>query len=109
MAGRELKTGFDDWDEQILEAIRECDSLLFVMTADSVSTESVCKNEWCQALKFKKPILLLKFNSEIEIPFQLANRQFIEFTDSFEKGLSKLRINLKWLKSPKGKLQDLKA
>lgn len=32
---RRLRPG-DDWDKQIVEAIRTCDSLLFVMTHDSV-------------------------------------------------------------------------
>ncbi len=106
---RELKSGFDDWDEQILEGIRGCEALLFVMTSDSVSSGSVCKKEWSQALKFKKPIVLLKLHANIEIPFQLENRQFIDFSEEFEIGLSKLRINLQWLKSPEGKLQDMKT
>ena len=37
---RHLQPG-RDWDAQIVEAIRDCDSLLFVMTADSVEDRSV--------------------------------------------------------------------
>src|SRR5262245_42500183 len=41
---RELKPG-QDWDTQVAEAISTCDSLLFVMTPDSVEDQSVCKPE----------------------------------------------------------------
>ncbi len=41
----------EDWDEQIAEAIRTCDGLIFVMSFDSVKAKSICKNEWTRALK----------------------------------------------------------
>jgi len=46
-----------EWDEQIIEAIRTCDSVLFVMTRDSVEPQSVCKQEWSRALAYKKSII----------------------------------------------------
>jgi hypothetical protein len=55
----QLRPG-EDWDEQIAEAIRTCESLLFVMTHDSLDSQSVTKNEWTRALKYKKPILPLR-------------------------------------------------
>jgi hypothetical protein len=39
---RDVKAG-RDWDEEIVEAIRNCDSFLFVMTPDSVRSQSVCR------------------------------------------------------------------
>src|SRR6476620_2498275 len=45
---RELQPG-DDWDEQLVEAIRGCRGLVFVMTADSVRAGSACKDEWVRA------------------------------------------------------------
>jgi hypothetical protein len=45
------------WTAEIVEAIRVCDSLLFVLSHDSVEDQSVCKDEWALALKYKKPIV----------------------------------------------------
>ena len=45
----------EDWDEQVLEGIRTCESLLFLMSVDSVRANSECKREWTRALKYKKP------------------------------------------------------
>ncbi len=97
-----------DWDEQVAEAIRTCDSLIFVMTYDSVEYKSVCKLEWTRALKYKKPIIPVLLHDDVDIPFRLENRQYIDFTDDFNIALAKLRNHLKWLSSPEGMLQVYK-
>ena len=66
------------------------------------------KNEWTRALKYKKPIVPLLLHHDAEIPFQLENRQYIDFTDDFDVALARLRTHLVWLKSPEGKLRALK-
>jgi len=53
---RELKPGMD-WDDQVVEAIRTCESVIFVMSKDSVRMRSICKAEWCRALKYKNPAI----------------------------------------------------
>src|SRR4051812_45784347 len=60
----DLKPG-QDWDDQIVEAIRRCGSLLFVMTPDSVTSQSVCKKEWSRALGYKKPVIPLLGHSTV--------------------------------------------
>ncbi|MCP4687156.1 MAG: toll/interleukin-1 receptor domain-containing protein, partial [Desulfobacterales bacterium] len=97
-----------DWDEEIVEAIRRCGSLLFVITRDSVSRQSVCKQEWSRAMKYKKPVIPLRLHADAEIPFRLETRQYIDFTGSFEGAMAKLRIRLQKLDSPQGRLQDLR-
>ncbi len=104
---RDLKPG-KDWDEQIVEAIRNCDSLIFIMTHDSVEPKSVCKNEWARALKYKKPIIPILLHADVEIPFRLENRQYIDFTGDFDTALAKLRNHVEWLASPEGTLQAMK-
>ncbi len=96
-----------DWDVQIDEAIRDCASLLFVMSIDSVEDHSVCKREWTRALRFKKPIVLLAYDREAVPPFRLDGRQHIDFTKSFDQALAPLRNHLKWLKEPEGQLRAL--
>ena len=104
---RDLKPG-EDWDEQIADAIRTCESLLFIMSQDSVKAKSVCKNEWTWALKYKKPVIPLLIQSNAEMPFRLGSRQYISFTEDFDTCLAKLRKHLAWMASPEGVLQALK-
>ena len=80
---RHIRPG-EDWDEQLVKAIRSCKALVFVMTEDSVSANSVCKAEWVRALRYKKPIIPLLYNPEAELPFRLGSRNYIDFTSSFE-------------------------
>jgi hypothetical protein len=79
---RRIRPG-EDWDEQIVDAIRTCKGLLFVMSLDSVAKNSVCKNEWVKALSYKKPIIPLLLHEDAELPFQLGSRQYVHFTGSF--------------------------
>jgi tetratricopeptide (TPR) repeat protein len=103
---RELQPG-REWDEAIVEAIRTCDSLLFVMTYDSVDNASVCKLEWGRALKYKKPVIPLLLHADAEMPFRLGERQYIDFSSAFEPALDKLRQQLRLLASAEGLLQAL--
>jgi tetratricopeptide (TPR) repeat protein len=104
---RELRPG-EDWDQQIVEAIGTCRGLLFVMTTDSVRPDSVAKDEWVWALKYKKPVIPLRLHANAELPFRLASRQFVDFSDSFEAGLARLRKHLTWMATPNGALQALR-
>lgn len=97
-----------DWDSQVVDALRTCDSVLFVMTRDSVDDESVCKDEWTKALAYKKAITPLLVDSGIEAPFLLQSRQHIDFTGEFEPALARLRLHLERLASPAGRLETLK-
>jgi tetratricopeptide (TPR) repeat protein len=103
---RQLRPG-DDWDEQIVEALRTAESLLFVMTRDSVDSRSVCKQEWTRALKYKKPIVPLLFHRDAEMPFGLGRRQYVDFTGTSEQAMAKLRTHLDWLASPEGMLHTM--
>ena len=97
-----------NWDDQIVEAIKTCKGMIFVMTNDSVDDFSVCKNEWVRALRYKKPIIPLLLSREAELPFSLGSREYIDFTSSFETALAKLRNDLLWMDLPEGQLQALK-
>jgi tetratricopeptide (TPR) repeat protein len=104
---RKLRPG-DDWDEQIVEGIKACRGVLFVMTPDSVKPNSVCKNEWVWALRYKKPVIPLRFHPDAELPFRLGSRQFLDFTGSLDAALARLRTHLDWMDSPQGALQALR-
>ena len=104
---RHLEPGLD-WDEQLAGAIRDCESLIFVMTPDSVEDHSTCKQEWTHALKYKKPIVPVRLHRNAMLPFRLEPRQYIDFTGSFEAGMARLRNHLQWLSSPAGTLQAMK-
>jgi len=97
-----------DYDEQIVDGIKTCKCMAFVMTTDSVAPGSMCKNEWTWALKYKKVVIPIRLHKEAEQPFGLGNRQAIDFTIGFEYGLAKLRKFLIHLDSPAGLLDSYK-
>jgi len=82
--------------------------LLFVMTPDSVRPESVCKNEWVRAVRYKKPVIPLLRHRDAELPFGLGSREYVNFTGDFETAIARLRNHLSWLDSPQGQLLALK-
>ena len=96
-----------DWDDQIDDAIRGCAALLFVMTLDSVGRESGWKAEWAWALKYKKPVIPLRFDPGAGLPFRLSSREYIDFTD-FDRGVAQLRLFLGGLGAPEWELRELR-
>lgn len=103
---RSIQAG--NWDEQVSEAIKNCKCLLFIATPDSVTNESICADEIDWALRYKKIVIPLLLYKDVEIPFRLSRRKFVDFTDDFETALSQLRNLIAWLDSSEGVLQSLK-
>src|SRR5271166_2599027 len=103
---RDITPG-QDWDAKIERSIRDCASLLFVMSEDSVDDRSVCKVEWTRALRYKKPVIPLLYHRGAVLPFRLGSRQYIDFSGHFDEALARLRNHLSWLESPAGMLQAL--
>jgi tetratricopeptide (TPR) repeat protein len=97
-----------DWDDQIVEGIKSCKCMAFVMSKDSTAPGSMCKNEWTWALKYKKIVIPIRYHKDAEQPFGLGSRQWIDFTGEFEHGLAKLRKFLREMNSPEGVLQSYK-
>jgi len=98
----------DEWDEKVPEAIKTCKCLLFVMTKDSIAENSICTEEWDWALRYKKPVLILRLHTDIEAPFRFGRRQWIDFTSNFKAGIARLHQAIARLDSPEGQLDTLK-
>ncbi|MCP4701869.1 MAG: tetratricopeptide repeat protein [Gammaproteobacteria bacterium] len=96
-------------EEQIVEALQTCAGVLFIATADSGHAD--CTAEWTRAIKYKKPVIPLRFAPDVELPHRLACRQAIDFFHAStldEASLKPLHQHLQWLNTPDGKLQQLK-
>lgn len=107
MDRRNIRAGHE-WDEEVAEALRTCGGLLFVASIDSVKSGSMCKQEWSRAMKYKKNVIPLRLNPDVELPFRLDSRQYIDFED-FTTGIAQLRRQLAWLRSQDGILFTLQA
>jgi hypothetical protein len=97
-----------DWDDAIAEAIKACETLIFIMTPDSVRPNSECKNEWAWALRYKKAVVPLLLHASAEAPFRLYSRQRIDCTGEYWMALAGIRSHLRWRASPEGVLQTLR-
>ncbi len=98
----------ETWDEKVPEAIKTCKCFLFAATEKSIGGDSVCSDEWDLALRYKKPILILRLQKDVEPPFRLRKRQWIDLSSNFKAGMAKLRQAIQRLDSPGGQIQILK-
>src|SRR6516225_1079642 len=104
---RNLQPGIDRY-AQILEGLKGCQGLLYLMTSDSTNSDCPCTREWIRALQYKKPILPLIFHPGLEMPFQLEPREPISFTESFDAGIARLREHVRWRDTPEGGLHTVR-
>jgi hypothetical protein len=97
-------------DQQLDDAIRSSQSLLFVMSRESVTDRSVCHLELTSALKYKKPILPVRLHADAAMPPLRGSRQYLDFCQQseFNASLARLRNHLDWLASPAGVLRSFK-
>ena len=84
-----LKAGDEAWQKQLEIAIREQHNFLFLMTSKSVSSE-YCQWELKTAQDMNKKIISVMLADGIEIPKSISDKQYINFTSDYGKGLSSL-------------------
>ncbi|MCK4766573.1 MAG: TIR domain-containing protein [Candidatus Aminicenantes bacterium] len=95
-----------EWIDIIVEAIQVCSSLFLVLTNEAHSC-SRCKPEWKRALKYRKPIVILRASAEAEIPPQLEKRKCIDFTINRIQGFEELKRHILWLSTLEGQISTL--
>jgi len=103
---RKLQPGIDRY-QQIVQALKDCQGVLYLMTNDSVDPNCPCTQEWIRALKYKKPIIPLMIESGTEMPFRLEPRVPIIFAETYDMGLAKLRDHVRWRSTPEGQLYTM--
>ena len=109
-----IHTWFDQFDlppgadaeEAISQAVRDCESLLLVLTGEGADPTSA--GEWHRALKYRKPILLLKVHTSAAVPEELANRVVIDFAGDYVAAATELRRRLLELDLPVGRLRAMR-
>lgn len=105
---RDIPAG-SKWDEKVPHAIQACKCIIFALTKDSVAEGSICGDELDLALRYKKPILIIGLQNDVEPPFRLGEVQRIDFLENKKAGLAKLRLAIQRIDSPEGRLDALKA
>jgi hypothetical protein len=87
----------------IQQAIVECTAVLFVWSRDSQKSPA-CQQELEIVHYYRKPMLVLKVDPDVEIMYQTAGWPHVDFTDDFDFGLVELYRQLDFLHSPAGEL-----
>jgi tetratricopeptide (TPR) repeat protein len=105
---RKLQPGIDRYT-QVVQALKDCQGVLYLMTKDSVDPDCPCSQEWIRALKYKKPIIPLMVHADAEMPLQLEPREPILFAgaEKFDAGLARLREHVRWRATPDGLLHTM--
>jgi hypothetical protein len=67
-----------DWDQTIEKALKDCTSLLLVISPSSVESEEV-RSEWRSVLDKEKVVVPILYQT-CEIPYRLTSIQYIDYT-----------------------------
>lgn len=68
-----------DWQQQLLKAISDCDAFVYVLSPESIDSEW-CQWEFAQAAHLRKPIIPILIRFSKDIPPAIASRQYIDCT-----------------------------
>lgn len=68
------------WEDQLIEAIRKCDALVYVLTPESVAS-SYCQWEFKQAVEMGKLIMPVLAQAKTELTDALKKLEYVDFTD----------------------------
>ncbi|GEM_PF-4525109 len=90
-----------DWQEELLRAIRRSDAFVYVLTPDSVASEW-CQWEFARAIELGKPIVPVLLKKGTELPETLAPYQYADLSEGLTPrttarlmgGLSRIAITI---------------
>ena len=80
------------WDREIEEAIQSCDSLILILSKDSVESDNVL-DEVYHALGIGKNIIPIMIE-DCKVPYRLSRYQNIDFSKDYSSGFEILLKNL---------------
>ena len=69
--------GGDDWWEEIMEAIAECEIFLYVLSNDSVQSK-YCEAEFSEALRLQKRIVTIQARDRTVLTPELSEIQYVD-------------------------------
>jgi hypothetical protein len=82
-----IKAG-DEWIVAIESALSRCDSMVVIMTPDSIASDYV-RAEWIRFLKLQKTIVPILYKP-CDIPFLLDAKHWIDFTKNQDSAYTDL-------------------
>src|ERR1039457_2276503 len=91
---------------EIDDAIKNCRCLVYLMTPDSVSSDSWCPEEIARANRYKKTIVPIMAGKDVVPLLGFETPQRIDITDDFASGLALLREHILWTETPEGELSN---
>ncbi len=86
-----LRPGYS-WSRAIQQALRDCDTMIVVLSAASVASEEV-EAEWVHFLREKKRVVPILIDN-CELPYRLGVLHYIDFARDQERALGELMAAL---------------
>jgi tetratricopeptide (TPR) repeat protein len=85
----------EDTFSEVTEAMQTCKSVIIILTNNSTSKNSRCKEELKKAIEYKKPIVAIQYSPSTNLPPRLLNRKSFRFyevdkTDELKQYLNQI-------------------